>query len=341
MKTFSKFVQNLNEHCTTADVNQGNGVCLGVTNHLTPVENIVTNVRNLFASVLSVVASVGEDGFSVKLNSSKFVDKKSVEEVIYAPVYQSQSLYTYISAQGLDNLKIVDLGQYMVVYFGPKDIKAATTGEEPKQCCVPCKEMLEMNINEAEIVTIFESDDDEELEEVAKANLRAVITSSDKVKAAKQLSALVNGTIKLSDDYYFAGVKSKDGDESIALRWKYIKRRPHGKSIEITHSLMNIYGDGPEAIWVGDFDKDAKFILPKSVKELIESLLELLGAKETSDPCVYKITDDIVSGDDDNNGDKKDDSDEKNNSEENSTENNTGSEEPKKDDSKSDSGDLL
>lgn len=305
MKTFSNFVKNINENCTTSDVNPGNGIGLGVTNHLTPVQNIVTNLRNLFTPINGVVATVAEDGFSVKLHSSKFINKEETEKFLFAPVYQNQSLYSYIVAQGLDNMKMINLGQYIVVYFGPKDIKAANPGEEPNTCSVACQEMLEMNITEAEIMTINESDDDEELEQVAKANLRAIIASQDKVKAAKQFAILVGQQITLPQDYYFAGVKSQDGDESIALRWKYIKRKPHNKSVEITHSLMNIFGDGEDAIWIGDFDNNAKFLLPEDVKELIESILELLGATKTDDPCIYKITDEIV---DTNSDDKKDDS---------------------------------
>lgn len=305
MKTFSNFVKNINENCTTSDVNPGNGIGLGVTNHLTPVQNIVTNLRNLFTPINGVVATVAEDGFSVKLHSSKFINKEETEKFLFAPVYQNQSLYSYIVAQGLDNMKMINLGQYIVVYFGPKDIKAANPGEEPNTCSVACQEMLEMNITEAEIMTINESDDDEELEQVAKANLRAIIASQDKVKAAKQFAILVGQQITLPQDYYFAGVKSQDGDESIALRWKYIKRKPHNKSVEITHSLMNIFGDGEDAIWIGDFDNNAKFLLPEDVKELIESILELLGATKTDDPCVYKITDEIVNT---NSDDKKDDS---------------------------------
>lgn len=305
MKTFSNFVKNINENCTTSDVNPGNGIGLGVTNHLTPVQNIVTNLRNLFTPINGVVATIAEDGFSVKLHSSKFINKEETEKFLFAPVYQNQSLYSYIVAQGLDNMKMINLGQYIVVYFGPKDIKAANPGEEPNTCSVACQEMLEMNITEAEIMTINESDDDEELEQVAKANLRAIIASQDKVKAAKQFAILVGQQITLPQDYYFAGVKSQDGDESIALRWKYIKRKPHNKSVEITHSLMNIFGDGEDAIWIGDFDNNAKFLLPEDVKELIESILELLGATKTDDPCVYKITDEIVST---NSDDKKDDS---------------------------------
>lgn len=305
MKTFSNFVKNINENCTTSDVNPGNGIGLGVTNHLTPVQNIVTNLRNLFTPINGVVATIAEDGFSVKLHSSKFINKEETEKFLFAPVYQNQSLYSYIVAQGLDNMKMINLGQYIVVYFGPKDIKAANPGEEPNTCSVACQEMLEMNITEAEIMTINESDDDEELEQVAKANLRAIIASQDKVKAAKQFAILVGQQITLPQDYYFAGVKSQDGDESIALRWKYIKRKPHNKSVEITHSLMNIFGDGEDAIWIGDFDNNAKFLLPEDVKELIESILELLGATKTDDPCVYKITDEIVNT---NSDDKKDDS---------------------------------
>lgn len=305
MKTFSNFVKNINENCTTSDVNPGNCIGLGVTNHLTPVQNIVTNLRNLFTPINGVVATIAEDGFSVKLHSSKFINKEETEKFLFAPVYQNQSLYSYIVAQGLDNMKMINLGQYIVVYFGPKDIKAANPGEEPNTCSVACQEMLEMNITEAEIMTINESDDDEELEQVAKANLRAIIASQDKVKAAKQFAILVGQQITLPQDYYFAGVKSQDGDESIALRWKYIKRKPHNKSVEITHSLMNIFGDGEDAIWIGDFDNNAKFLLPEDVKELIESILELLGATKTDDPCVYKITDEIVNT---NSDDKKDDS---------------------------------
>ena len=305
MKTFSNFVKNINENCTTSDVNPGNGMGLGVTNHLTPVQNIVTNLRNLFTPVNGVVATIAEDGFSVKLHSSKFINKEETEKFLFAPVYQNQSLYSYIVAQGLDNMKMLNLGQYIVVYFGPKDIKAANPGQEPNTCATPCKEMLDLNIAEAEYI-IKESDEDEELEQIAKANLRAIIASQDKVKAAKQFAILVGQQMKLPQDYYFAGVKSQDGDESIALRWKYIKRKPHNKSVEITHSLMNIFGDGEDAIWIGDFDNNAKFLLPEDVKELIESILELLGATKTDDPCVYKITDEIV--DTNTEDDKKDDS---------------------------------
>lgn len=289
MKTFSSLIK---ENCTTSDVNPGNGVGLGVTNHLTPVSNIVMNIRNLFSGLTGVVASEAEDGFSIKLNSSQFVSKEAVNRVLYQPVYQNQSIYSYISAQGLTNIKMVNLGQYIIVYIGPNDIKAANTGEEPCKACLPCKEMLDLNISEAELITITEAEDEEEIEEITKKQMKEIIGAKDKVKAAKQFGILVAQQISLPQDYYFAGVKSSDGDESIALRWKYIKRRPHGKSSEITHTLINIFGLGKDAVWVGDFDKNAKFQLPEETKKLIESILELLGAEKTSDSCIYKIEED-------------------------------------------------
>ena len=78
MKRFSK----LNESCVTSDVNPGNALTLGVTNHYTPVQNIVTNIKNLFSMIIPVVASVAEDGVSVKLNSSKFVSKEEITKLI-------------------------------------------------------------------------------------------------------------------------------------------------------------------------------------------------------------------------------------------------------------------
>ena len=51
MKVFSKYI--IEAGCPTADVNQGNSTLnTGVTNHLTPIGNIVTNVKNLFAILI-------------------------------------------------------------------------------------------------------------------------------------------------------------------------------------------------------------------------------------------------------------------------------------------------
>lgn len=290
MKRFSTLNESVT--CVTADKNPGNS--LGVTNHYTPVENIVTNIKNLFCAMLGVVVSVAEDGVSIKLHSSQFVSEKTVYDRLYQIMYNSQSLYSYITQQGLTICKLVNVGQYYVVYFCPADLAIATAADA-ELCaaqCAPCTEMLELNIEESELSGIYESEDEEdELENIRNKQIGEIISLKDKVKAAKQFAAVVAQYISLPTEYYFTGVKSKDGDESIALRWRYIKRRPHNKSTESVRSIMNIFGLGNDAVWVSDFDKDSMFQLPDETKKLIENILEIIGAEKTSDPCVYKIDD--------------------------------------------------
>jgi len=283
MKRFSK----LNESCVTSDVNQGNALSLGVTNHYTPVQNIVTNIRNLFSMIIPVVASVAEDGVSVKLNSSKFVNKESIDRLINQPVYQAQSLNTYISQQGLDLIKMINLGQYWIVYFSPRDIKQAMPGVEPTPAIAPVKEQIEEEVEIETLVT--ESDDDEELEDLTKEKLKEIIQMKDKVKAAKQFELLVSSEVELPREYYFAAVKDKQGNESIALRWKYTVKRPKGMSAEVTRSLINIYGLDKDGVWVGDYAEDSMFKLPDEVKKLIETVLDFIGAEKTDDESVWSL----------------------------------------------------
>jgi hypothetical protein len=317
MKVFSKFTKNINESNT-------NNV-LGVTNHLTPVENILTNVKNLFCAMLGVVACIGEDGVSIKLHSSQFVSEKAVYDRLYQIMYNSQSLYSYITSQGLCKVNLINLGQYFVVYFSPNDMKNATAADDEaakqlaKSCsneCVPCKEMLDYNIDEAELSFIYENDEEEEINDIRNKQITDIIDLKDKVKAAKLFAAYVATQMSLPIEYYFTGVKSKDGDESIALRWKYIKRRPHNKSAEITKSLINIFGSGKEAVWVGDYDKDSLFQLPDDVNKLIENILELIGAEKTSDPCIFSIDNEDLKKEKDENKKKKEEEEKQNKSDE-------------------------
>jgi hypothetical protein len=288
-----KFSQYVTETCVTSDVNPGNLYPnTGVTNHLTPVGNIVAQIRNLFSPLNGVVASVGEDGFSVKLNSSKFVSQEEVNKVLYDnEVMRGTNMAAYIISQGLPVIKMINVGQYFIVYFGPNDIKGAKTGEEPQGNPSNIKEMEELNLDEVEIISLVqESDDeDEELQDVQKKKISEIINSKDKVKAAKQLELLLTQQLELPREYYFAGVKSKDGDESIALRWKYTRRRPHGNTAENVRSIMNIYNDSKDGIWVQDFDKDSLVQLPEEVDTLIHTVLDFLGASETDDPCVFSL----------------------------------------------------
>lgn len=287
MKVFSKYINE--SGCATADVNQGNALLnTGVTNHLTPIGNIVTNVKNLFCLPLGVVASVGEDGVSVKLNSSRFTSPQEIQKVLYNyEIMRGTCLAAYIMSQGLDLCKSVNVGQFYVVYFCPSDIKSSQPGVEPEQANLPCKEQLDF---EAEMVNVIkESEDDEEIADVTKKKLSELINSKDKVKAAKQFELLIGQEMELPREYYFAGVKDKAGNESIALRWKYTRRAAKNQTTEITKSLINIYDEGKDGVFVADFDKDSMFQLPEEVKKLIENILEFIGAQETDDPCVYSL----------------------------------------------------
>lgn len=308
MKIFSQYI---NEKCDTADINQGNALSnTGVSNHLTPIGNIVTNVKNLFATRLSVVASVAEDGVSIKLNSSYFTDPKEINKILYNyEIMRGTCLATYIMSQGLDLIKTINLGQFYVVYFCPSDIKTAMPAVEPEQANLPCKEMLDYNLDEAEMIMLKE-DAEEELADITKEKLSEIIKMDDKVKAAKQLELLVMQDVDLPREYYFAGVKDKQGNESIALRWKYTRSGGKGQTVEVTKSLINIYDDGENGVWVSDFAEDALVELPEDVKKLIETVLEFIGANEANSKGTYTIGGERKSKDDDKDDDKSDDKDE-------------------------------
>lgn len=309
----------------TADVQPGNAYPgNGVSNHYTPIENILTNVRNLYATHLGVVASVAEDGVSLKLNSTKFVTKENVHKVIFGEVFNNSvynrymSLGAYITSQGLDKITLVELGQYIVVYFSPSDmaqasVPASKPGANDCDACVgcTCSEMLQYNIDEAEIDTITEgSDDDEEILDTTKKEIKEIIGNKDKVKAAKQLGVLIANHIELPQDYYFAGINVTNDGQAIALRWKYLKKRPHNKTTEIKRTLIYLFApDDKEPIFVPDFDKETLFNMPEEVKKLIENILDLLGAKETNNPCIYTYDEsaDNEKKDDEKKDDKEED----------------------------------
>jgi len=331
MKRFSTYV---NENSVTSDVNPGNSYPnTGVTNHLTPVGNIVASIRNFWSPLTGIVASVGEDGFSVKLNSSKFVSQEAANEILYnGEIMRGTCLYNYIVQQGLPLMKCIPIGQYFIIYFCPNDIKAADKQpKEDNKKNAPVKEMLENDLDEIEMVSLIkESDDDEELKDLDKAKIAEIINSKDKVKAAKQLELFITSKLELPREYYFAGVKSKDGDESIALRWKYTRKRPHNKTSESVRSIMNIFDDGKEGIWVQDFDKDGMVTLPEEVEKLIHTILDYLGASETNNPCVWSLQE-MEKKDDEKKDDEDKDKDE--NNEEDTNKKSNGDDEDDEDDS--------
>ena len=245
-----KFTQSIiNEACTTASKNPGNNlVNTGVTNHYTPIQNIITNIKNLFCVHLGIVADEGEDGVSVKLTSSLFVNDQKINELLYMPLfndvnYEGSCLASYIQAQGLTKITKVNIGGYIIVYFSPTDIQQA---QDPNAMCkagwcpMEAKESL---YDEFEMTSIIKEDEEEkEVQDITLEKVLELLESDDKVKAAKELELLVSKQISLPREYYFAAVKFKSGKEGIALRWKFTKNLPGGETTEnvSVHQLLTI-----------------------------------------------------------------------------------------------------
>lgn len=291
-----KFSYKINEAAAINDTNPGNGLNRGVMNHYTPVENIVTNLKNLFAVRESVVVSVAEDGCSIKLESSRFSTKEKTYAIMNKIIYNdgttaAQSMASYIRAQGLDRMTLVNIGQTFLVYCSASDLAQAGHVDAGMMPNESISELHEAELDDFNTY-IFENDDDEELKDPKVVKIGKILKSKDKVKSAKELEALVAKEMDLPDEYYFAGVRDKEGFESIALRWRAQHRRPHGKTAEVTYSLMNVYGTGDDAVWVSMYDDDSIMKPTHEMKTLIDNLIELLGAEKTSDPCIFSIGED-------------------------------------------------
>ena len=369
-------MKRFSEHIKESKINNvvtfSNSLNNGVTNHYTPVQNILTNVKNLFCQLLGVYAEVAEDGFSIKLSSVQFTSEQKTSEILHRPMYNdafsygTSSLEGYIMSQGLRKVTLINLGSYYVVYFSPEDIKAAqspismennakgytSVGEYSGECCPnPC-EMKESLYDEFELCYLKEKEDnsnnsndnsddqnnnndssgDESNNTDNSSNdnsnsdsddkISEILNSEDKVKAAKQLEILVSQKIQLSREFYFTAIKFKNEDEAIALRWKYDKKLPNGKSTENVRSIMHIFGTGENAIWVQDYAKDSIVELPKEIKKLIENVLKILGAKSTNDPAIFNLgsgSSNDSNSDDQNNGDDNQNDDQNNNDDKNTT----------------------
>ena len=286
----------INEACATSNQQPGNALIkTGVTNHYTPIQNILTNIRNLYCVHLGIVADEGEDGCSIKLTSSRFINDMKTNELLYTCLYndvnyQQSNLYSYIIAQGLPKVTKINIGGYLIVYFSPDDMKQAQDPVKMYATSFP-QEAQESLLDEFEMSTIVKEDknEEEEVQDITLKKVLELIDSNDKVKAAKELELLVSKQVSLPREYYFAAIKFKSGKEAIALRWKFTKTLPGGETTENVRSIMHIFGKGDEGIWVQDFAKDSFVELPEEVKKLIESVLDMLEAKETDDPSIFKL----------------------------------------------------
>lgn len=271
---------------------------IGVMNHLTPIQNIITNINNLFASQLSIVAEPGKDDVSILVHSSFFSNKDITYTQIYLPVWNDKvSLASYVSQQGLNNIKVIPTGngEECVVLFCPSDMPqlgyngSCTTDTEPK-CACESKEV------EYEQFTFEEGEDmmngiknygfgDQEIESIQKKDLREILGSKDKVKAAKMFDDILKKNMRMPENYYIKAVRDEDGNESIALRYRYEKKKPFGKSVTLTKSIVNIYNTEEGGIWVDDAEN-----LPEEMKGVVDDMLNFVGIRRTSDPNSFSIS---------------------------------------------------
>ena len=272
-------------------VTSGIGMTQGVMNHYTPIDNIIINTRNIFGALLGLVVSKGEDGISLKIQSSSFTNPEVTRNILYNSTFDGHTyLYTYIINQGLRGLKILDLGSTCIAYFFPNDL-----AEDPcsNDACCGCREMKESRIIECELATIEESsvneDQEVELEDRTKEELAEIINNNNKVKGAADFVNKMANVITLPENMYIKATKDIDGHESISLRYKTVKRRPFGGKMDSVTSLMNIYCTGANAVWVDAFLN--KGLYDDDVINVINSILQFIGAEETSDEAVWNIPD--------------------------------------------------
>lgn len=300
---------------------------MGVTNHLTPVDNIITNVRNFFSQQLSMVVTKGEDNVSIKCTSSLWVDEESARSAIYYPTWNEMtSLYSYVYGQGLCLVKTFTIGQNVYIYFCPDDMPKVTGYSGNDIECRPCKsfvckEQKIYNMGDLEFDRLNEDGNwqgDQEIEGIQKKDIRELLSSTDKVKAAKAFAEILAQNMRMPENYYIKAVRDEYGNESVALRYRYEKRKPFGKTATVTKTLVNIYGLGDNGIWVDGADDPNG--LPEEMKGVIDDMLGFIGVRRTSDACCFTIAEDPDTADDlksedpmksqeDKNKDKKDNKD--------------------------------
>jgi len=280
---------------------------IGVTNHLTPVNNIITNINNLFASQLSVVATPGPDNVSLICKSSFFYDEETTRRQIYLPVWNdTTSLACYVSQQGLNNIKIIPTGNGKECYvaFCPSDMpqlgyNGCYDGNYEDECAPKCESRDIYGDVEYTQFTFEDGQEensnmnglknygfgDQEIESIQKKDLREILNSKDKVKGAKAFAEILARNMRMPENYYIKAVRDEDGNESIALRYRYEKKKPFGKTATLTKTVVNIYNTEDNGIWVDDAEN-----LPEEMKGIVDDMLNFVGVRRTGDPNTFSVS---------------------------------------------------
>ena len=262
------------------DSNPGNSLdCLGVSNHYTPINNILIAIRNLICCRLGIIAEPGEDEVSIKLHSSKFTDEESINAMLYDKIDRFTSLDSYIRMQGLTKRTIVDLGSYKVVYYSPEDIKQAENPEVMAQVpdvdIEPTTECLET------IKTILEEQQDND-----KVDWIDILGNEDKKQRGARFDDKIKNKIDWPENYYYVkATKDANDNKCVAIRKKYEFRKPFGEKIEKVKSIINIYS--PDNIWVSGY-QDC-ITLSDTDSRIIEKVLNLINAQKTDDNCKFTL----------------------------------------------------
>lgn len=263
------------------DSNPGNSLdCLGVSNHYTPINNILIAIRNLLCCRLGVIAEPGEDEVSIKLHSSKFTDENSINAILYDKIDRFTSLDSYIRMQGLTKRTIVDLGSYKVVYYSPEDIKQAENPELMAQ--VPDVDIEPTTESLKAIKAILEEQQDDYTTDWVD-----ILSNEDKNVAAALFYEKIKNKVDLPENYYYVkATKDANDNKCVAIRKKYEFRKPFGEKIEKVKSLINIYS--PDNIWVSGY-QDC-ITLSDTDSRIIEKVLNLINAQKTDDCCKFTLT---------------------------------------------------
>lgn len=267
----------------------------GIMNNYIPIENIVINVRNIFAPWFGLVVEPGEDKTSLKIYNSTFTSESACDAALMFSPDGRTSLLSYVTSMGLNNYKKVKQGNTYVLYFYNSDIAGQ---EDPSINGTPTSSAItipdtpsnQFESNEIELhsSSISESSEETEMRDVITKTFYDLASDVTANGADEKWAKAIGDNVEYPyDDCYWALVKDEDGYHSIALRHKYEKRLSFGRKKTITESLINIYNNKPNGIWVGYFDKDIDFTA--GVADQLSDILYYIGAEKTKDDCVWGL----------------------------------------------------
>ncbi len=201
-------------------MNPGNSMALGVTNHYTPIDNIITNVNNLFAFKYGLLVQKCPDNASLTITSSFFGDtEETARAYLYKCICGGKYLAEYISEQGLNQVSLMQTGPAVFVFrFYASDIASAATPAANAEIVDKGTSAVaaladdvcagDVCAYESELVrTTPINEDEEELEDKTAEEFAQIIDMEDKIKAADMFAKKIAQKMDMPDSFYFKGHK--------------------------------------------------------------------------------------------------------------------------------------